>query len=1230
MAIVGESGDGPRQPGLAGRSNLPKARVTALTPAQSAAIEARGNVLLEAGAGAGKTSTLVARCLARVFSETEPVSLEEILMVTFTEAAAAEMRRRIREALNARAASEPANPRLAEQLALLDQARIGTLHSFCFRLVRDHFHELGLDPQSQVLDEGEARLLAAETASDLIDRHFAAGPADARPVLELIRRHGAGESESIESLVIAVHHRLQTLPDPDGWLAREEQAWAQFDPRAWEAALVAEFRAALPDWREQLAAQPADNLVAHRCAQELGELRDSPARSEIAGVCGEMAGLRADEHWQRNKGRHRDPILNVLEEAAVLASFALPGAGGVDPLEADFRFMQPHVLALLGLVREFGKEFALRKRQRAGLDFSDLEQCSLRLLWDAAANAPTATARHWRESLRAVFVDEYQDINEAQDRIIAAISREGAAANRFLVGDVKQSIYGFRLARPDIFLRYARTWRAAGGAGQVLPLSDNFRSHEAILEFVNRCFVAVSREDLGGIGYPTEAHLRFGDPTGRAQLSRAADPAPRVELCLRLTAPRRASRETDDGEDSATDEELTNAELEAILTANRLRQLKEAGTQIYDRESKALRPVRWGDMAILLRATSGKAEVFAQTFARAGIPLAAGQRGFFDALEISDFVNLFLLLDNPQQDIPLLAVLRSPLVGLTPDELATIRAGAPAERSYWTALNRHQELPAAAPARTFEKVQRFLEAFGGWRERVRRGSLSQCLEDILDRTHYLTWLETQPRGRQQSGNVQRLLELTRHYDSWQGRGLHRFLKYVRLLDEDGEGPEPAAPITTDAVRLMTIHASKGLEFPVVVLAGLNRPFRMDAPGAGFVIDDELGICPEVFPVERHQHYPSVSLLRAQRRQRQRTIAEEIRLLYVALTRACDRLILLGTAAGSRALEKWSQPLVGPLSRQQLAQARSPLDLIGPLLPALCQREDWFAARVGVSEVVVWRVFGGDETISLDQSAPVEAPAASRPSTGRELELVNRRVTQPYPFVEATRQAGKTTVTRIRRQLTELDDREAGELFLWTRASEARRPSPKLSAAEVGTAHHTFFQKLSFDAVHSLDDLAREADRLVARGDLSAEERRVLQLDRVREFWSAPVGGAILERRSNVQRELEFTSGFPVSELAELAELAGGSVASPSSADQVLVQGIVDLAVIGPGDIWIIDYKTDDVPAPAVAERAQRYRPQVELYRRALARIYGRPVTRVWLHFLSPGITVDLSGMVSSV
>ncbi len=1193
-----------------------------LTPAQLTAIHARGNILLEAGAGAGKTSTLVARCLAQVFSDTDPVSLDEILMVTFTEAAAAEMRRRIREALNSKAALDPKAPRPAEQLALLDQARIGTLHSFCFRLVRDHFNELGLDPLSQVLDEGEASLLAMEAARDLLDRCFAAGPANTRSVLDLIRHHGGGESRSIEELVINLHHRLQTLPDPEGWLDREQQAWTRFDRTAWESALAAEFQAARADWLEQLTAEPPDNVVAHRCAERLRGIGDHAPRAEVAAVCVELAAFRGDEHWSRNKGRHRDPILKVLEEAAVLASFAASPDHEEDPLAEDFKAMQPHVLALIGLVREFGREFALRKRQRAGLDFSDLEQISLKILWDARTNQPTPAAQGWRGRLKSVFVDEYQDINEVQDRIIAALSRDRAGAgNRFLVGDVKQSIYGFRLARPDIFLRYARTWRTGGGEGQVLPLADNFRSHEAILDFVNRCFAAMLREDLGGIGYPEEARLRFGDPAGRVELSKTSPSGPRVEICLRLTRSRReSSAGSDEAEDGTADEELTSSEQEAAIAAERLRQLRDSGMRVFDRGSKQLRPVGWSDMAILLRATTGKAEVYAQTFARAGIPLSAERRGFFDALEISDLVNVFLLLDNPHQDLPLLAVLRSPLVGLRPDELAAVRLAAPGERTYWLALNRHQELLASAPDPTFLKLQRFLEAFGRWRQYARLGSLAQCLEDILDSTDYLAWLAIQPRGAQQAGNVQRLLELARHYDSWQGRGLHRFLSYVRQLDQDGDGPEPFATPVHDAVRLMTIHASKGLEFPVVVLAGLNRPFRMEVPEAGFLVDDELCICPEVFPTDQRHRYPSLALLQAQRQRRQRIIAEEIRLCYVALTRACDHLLLVGTAGESRASSQWSHKLAGPLSRLQLVQARSLLDLIGPLMPDLCQREDWCEVPEGVSEFIQWRIVNRAEP---DVPAAPTASTIVRPAPGpesRELAAALRRVNQPYPFLAATHQAGKTTVTRIRRQWNEPGDAESGQLFPDGRGPQTPRTAQGLSAAEIGIAHHLFFQRLDLERARTVEGLTEEADRLAALGEISAEERRVLRLDRVLGFWSSPVGRAILERRAEVHRELEFTAAFSAS---ELKELASAEAAAPAGDDLVVVQGIVDLAVIGAEAIWIIDYKSDQLRENAVKERARHYRPQVELYRRALARSHARPVTRVWLHFLSPGVTVDM-------
>lgn len=1194
--------------------------MSTLSPAQEAAVHARGNVLLEAGAGSGKTSTLVARCLDRLLADTDPVGIDEILMVTFTEAAAAEMRRRIREALNQEAAKQPDNHRIQEQLAQLDQARIGTLHGFCYRLIRDHFHELGLDPQSQVMDEGESRLLAVETLQALMDGCFQNEFPFAGAALDLVRAYGGGNDQPIQDLILSLHHYLQSRPDPAAWLDQQASFWSRFSREEWEQILTRETADAAAGWLATLEAQPAENDVAHRCANRLRPVAAKSNRATTHDALRFVADQRAETNWPRGtKGKYRDPIISVLEGAAAFASFE-PNPTGRDPLKVDFEKIQPHVLALIDLVREFGAEFTRAKRQRGGLDFSDLEQLSLRLLWDTETNRPSQTALEWRARLKEVFVDEYQDINEVQDRILAALSRDDSSGNRFLVGDVKQSIYGFRLARPDIFLRYAHLWKQGDASGQVLPLSDNYRSHEAILEFVNRCFSALMRPDVGGVAYPPEAHLRLGDPANRSAFARTSGPEPRVELLLRRTK----SSKTNESAGEADDEELTNAEKEATLAAAHLSRLRESRKPIYDRETKSFRPVAWRDMAILLRATSGKAEIYTRVFARAGVPLVAAHRGFFDALEITDLTSLLMLLDNPRQDIPLLAVLRSPIVGLSSDELVAVRLGAANEPSFWVALNRFHELRMGQPNPTVAKVDRFLKSFHRWRTQARRGSLSQCLEDVLDQTYYLAWLATQPRGASQSANVQRLLELTRQFDSWQGRGLHRFLEYVRQIDADGEGPEPASPEHSNAVRLMTIHSSKGLEFPVVILADLNKPFRRESPGSGFYLDSDLGICPMVVDQAAGRSYPSLLVFSAQRQQKLRLIAEETRLLYVAMTRACDQLILLGTATAKQMEESWSVPDGGSRSTTQVINRRSLLDLVGPLLPALCEQNEWHSTARGASNLLSWQIFEPDEAIEITTAPPSLQPAASTQLPEANKSTLNQRLTFSYPYSEAIRQPGKTSVTRVRRQLTESLDAETSEMFPTRRRAKPTRQRTGLSAAEIGTAHHAFLQNLNWESVNTLDSLTGEVKRLVASGALTAEQGAALKLEQVLRFSESDVGRAISNRRDAIHRELEFTIAVPYSELSARAtnrdEVRSTKVASE---DLVIVQGIVDLAVVRNDEIWIIDYKTDHIAASEVPQSITRYAPQLELYRRALEQTYRRPVTRAWLHFLEPGITYDV-------
>jgi len=1201
--------------------------VAEFTAAQLRAIAAPGNVLVVAGAGTGKTRTLVERCVARVLDRADPVSLDDILMVTFTEAAAAEMKRRLRERLDLEARRRPDRADIAEQFALVDTARIGTLHGFCLQLLREHFHELGLDPQLTVLDDSRATVLARECLEIGLRRHWTGPePAD-EAVRQLILVYGNGGDEPIRRLVRRLHDYTQTLPDPETWFDTWETECASAQPSRWEPWLLAGFETVRDEWLPVLRSYDHDNL--RRCVRALERAGASPNRAAVATACAEIAAVDVDANWPHGtKGKFREPNEGFFEEAAFLGSLAELSADGADPLVEDWDWVRPHLQALLGLVREFGREFARAKRDLGAVDFHDLEQFALRVLWNSAQNQPTATAGHWRERLRCVFVDEYQDINAAQDRIIRALSRAGPAANRFLVGDVKQSIYRFRLADPRIFQGYAGQWKKPSVAGQAIPLCDNFRSHPAILEFVNAVFAVVMRREVGGVDYDADARLVAGD-TNR-QWPSAARPvtdaltAP-VEMHLRLSR----SRETGGANETGTPawEDLTNAGKEATLVAERLRELKNRRFPVWDETAKSHRPVTWSDMVVLLRSPGGKVDTFAKVFAGLGIPLVAQRRGLFDTPEVADLMNLLQLLDNPLQDLPLLGVLRSPLAGFTLEELASVRL---AERHapFWTALQRlaqsappattgSEDAVAAATESARRKAVAWLPRYHRWRERARRAALSDCLEAVLDETHYEDWLLAQDRGTERRANVRRFLTLTRQFDTLQHQGLFRFLRLVAAQQEAEFDPEPPALETTDAVRLMSVHKSKGLEFPVVVVADLGKTFNLDELRSALILDEELGLCPQVQPPARPGKYPSLPYWLARRRQSREVRGEELRLLYVAATRASDKLILVGTTAPSRLAGSWSAAAPRPTARD-IAGAPCALDWLGPLLPALTGAADWSECRHGFNGMLAWRVYEAEEAPASAASDPTSAPHNEPAIAGEPVPRLPC-LTWTYPPSAATREPAKTSVSALRGRSAKEDGEET---LSWFRPAEPRAdPGGVLYAAERGTAHHRFLQLVRLDQVASRAELAAESARLRAAGQLSPEESAALDLDALAAFWRGETGGLIRGHAPLVQRELPFTARLSPADLAAL-DLP---VTPGLDADEfVVVQGVADLAVVRPEEIWLLDFKTDAITPATRDDKIAAYRPQLALYALALARIFRRPVTRAWLHFLAANETVPVT------
>lgn len=1208
------------------------------TPQQQAAIATPGNLLVMAGAGTGKTRTLVERCVTWLLDPAKPGSLDRLLMVTFTEAAAAEMRKRIRERLEKAAEAKPGDWHLAEQLALLDSARIQTLHSFCLELARRHFLELGIDPQVRVLDPGQAGLLARETFDRLLQAHLEGESETALAVQSLLQERARGWNKPLRDLVFRIYAYAHSLREPERWWRHQMEIFENPEPAAWHAAWREGFAEWRAEWLPVLSAQTAEAPFLGRVSQRLEALGQSAERAEVASFIGDV--LRedeGDEAWpKRKKGLLRKPVQRFFEEAEFWES-VLVMDGETDPLRQDWGWVRPQMLALLRLVREFAEAFRAARRQLGALDFTDLEQLALRVLVRAKLDGgwePTPAALEWRELLECVFVDEYQDINEVQDAILCAVGREPVRGNRFLVGDVKQSIYRFRLADPRIFQRYAADWRGAdgGGGGRVVPLSENFRSHGSILEAVNSLFADVMDPAWGGVAYDEDARLQLGAPAARPAFVPGPGSVDRVELHVRLKGrdEEEAAAETAPAEASSV-AEREDLEHEARLVGLRLLKWRADPQAVWDETIGGARAAAWSDMVVLLRAPRAKAEVYAREFARLGIPLASAQGGFHEALEISDLVNLLRLLDNPLQDIPLLAVLRSPLVGLTAEELAEIRLAVPRAR-FWTALQRWLQLTAAGePAQGRDKAQLFLTRQSRWRALARHGTLAELLEQILDETGYADWCLAQERGRQRWGNVQRLMALTRQFDLWQGQGLFRFLRQWEARLEAELEWEPAALEAGGAVRLMSVHQSKGLEAPIVVVADLGRRFNMMDLAADVILDETLGLCPRVKPPQTAQRYPSVTHWLAARRQRRAALGEEMRLLYVAWTRAAQRLMLVGTIPARTPGQRWAKWLTMP-ARQRVGQAAHGLDWMGPWLWTATGRDDWWEHPEGQGPLLRWVLYAhDDERLRLPPAVVVNDEARPTPALIPEdlaaLDALTLRLRWKYAHPAATREPAKTSVSAWRRRQHAVEVTEEAHAAAWVVEGPrpAAGPPGGLSAIEIGVAHHLFLQEVRLELTSSEAELRAEAERMEKAQELSTDERQALDYQAILAFWRSEVGMLIRTQGQHVEREMPFTLRVEPAELAAWALApAQSTVGADLDGEFVIVQGIVDLAVLRPEEIWLLDFKTDAVGGEAVDRRAAFHAPQVRLYAKALERIFGRPVTRRWLHFLMARRTVAVA------
>jgi ATP-dependent helicase/nuclease subunit A len=1216
------------------------------TEQQQQAIAARGrNILVTASAGTGKTAVLSGRCVDLVSDAVQGPDVLEMLVLTFTEAAAEQMRSRIAQQLR-NAYQRTSDARLGRQLVLLQGADISTIHSFCKRLITENFHMLSLDPAFRIIDADEAMLLKVEVLDETVEWAWRQEES-VGPLQSLLRRRDLREGEGFLANVVRLSGFLDGVVSAPRWCAHAFGLAETADLLSGE----------LGEAQRRIVRDRLETIVAQlRCAYRLHEVEAPGGKwgAELSEKVGKpiaacLDRLKADD-WPGCVeailafDKPRAPALKNFPEttgelikgmrAKALADFVgLRDLAVVNPdyLDVVGRSASVQSRILVELTAKFRQFYTKRKTALNGLDFADLEHQALRLLTeeDAATGQrrPSETALALRERYRYIFVDEYQDINPVQQAILDAL---GSADNVFVVGDIKQSIYAWRGAEPAIFLQrlQASIPRADATGGLRVDLNTNFRSAQGILDFVNKIFGRIMTAPVAGIDYDDTARLR---PACAQEIDPTSTPIVEMHLLDENAAGTGVTQDGEADEVGGGADLVDSRQRQAALIARRIREIVGADTgraefQIYDKEAEALRDVQYRDIVVLMRSLAKKANDYVDVLRLAGVPVSCdATAGYFETTEITDVLCLLKVLDNPQRDIEFTAVLRSPLFGLSETELAEICTGVREDlggANFYARALRYRD--NGLDSRLQDRLACVLDALDRWRTFARRGWLADLLWRIYRDTQYLAFVCALPNGQARKANLLKLHDRAVQFEGFASSAgvpsLTRFVAFIEKLQEAGQDWTPAEPAGAagNAVRILSVHKSKGLEFPVVFLAELDSEFNQRDIQADLVTDSEHTLGLQIIDPRSHTKLRSLAHQVIGEKRRAVTLAEEMRILYVAMTRAKDRLILTasqkrtdcggvlakGLLLGNETVPAWLlQSCKGPLEwvLHGLADQCCLHSAFGTGLTEKARDDGLF--RLSVYDADALRQFSQDVMALRDAKAKpssVLGPSSHTGARGAQwLAEVKERLEWRYLFAEAVHEPAKQSVT----DLTHHSDEFAR--LDYSRALE-RRPAVLTAAAPsdarlIGTAVHLVMSSVDLTRPVTCEAVERTIEALRSQGALTPAVAEGIEVEAIAAFFESELGSRVLDRRNEVWREWPFTLGLPTAK-------------SPDGT--IVVQGIIDALVRTPEGLLVLDFKTDRVTGTDVARRAEAYRAQVELYARAAGDILSLPVCGKWLYFVT--------------
>ncbi len=1256
------------------------------TPEQQRVIELHNsNILVSAAAGSGKTAVLVERIIRMICDGEHPADIDRLLIVTFTNAAAAEMRERIAAGITARLEADPGNEHIQKQSALLHNAQITTIDSFSLFLIRNHFNEIGLDPDFRVADEGEIKLLQQEVLAQLLEDAYAGQfvPEAPEQFHACVEYFCPGGRESVlEQHILNLSRYAGSFPWPAEWLEERKNDYAAGDMEA----LVHS------DYGQYLTERV--NRTVEGCLEKLREVKRLCELPDGPYMYGELTEAEIEQLERLTSCK------DLEEQAAKIpaVTFArLPSKkdDSVDPAKRELAkairnsvkdtlsdlsesyFKTPLELAveqgkacreplrmLLDLVLEFDRRLLAAKQERHLIDFSDMEHYALQILLkrekveesDGTGTdrtetkyriVPSDVAMEYRQYFQEILIDEYQDSNLVQEYLLSAISgEEEGRYNRFMVGDVKQSIYKFRLARPELFLEKYDIYQETGDLCRI-DLAKNFRSRIQVVDAVNDVFSRIMSREIGGIAYDDKAALYPG-----AVYPAQEDPAYGSELLL-IRKPEKGEREESGiGEQHAEGAgvlvDYDNVrQLEALAIAARIKQLK-GSLQVMEKSTGELRPVRYSDMVILLRTTSGWDEEFKKILEQQGIPVyITSKTGYFGALEVQELLQFLRVLDNPRQDIPLFGVMQSVFGGFTQEEIAQIRSGGEGHsRKRMTLYEALKEVAqsgrtveegeeisagesAGEEAELSQKADTFLQRIGHYRDLTPFTSIRDLLQRILDDYDYLNYVTALPTGSKRRANVEMLLTKASAFEKTSYFGLFHFIRYMEQLEkyDVDYGEADTLDENADVVRIMSIHKSKGLEFPVVFVSGLSKRFNMQDANQSLIVDMDLGVAVDY--VDSVRRIKNKTLRRAilSAKMKEDNLAEELRVLYVALTRAREKLIL--TSVLEKAEEKWElSQMTGQekLTYLDFCEAGSYMDFLLPILPQTgiavktLRTEDLAAEELGE------QLRMGDRREQLRLIACGETPLTGDPEENeRKLMHLRERFAYQYPHPGLQKLYTKTTVSELKIAAMAEKDEAAFHTFeekeVVPYIPGFRREQEKVSGAVRGNAFHRTMELLDFTYLftesglftgcpNNYEEYRRGLDknRLQNRLEeflqretislrLTEEYAKAVSLPKILNFLEQELAYRMwrAQEQGLLYREQPFVLGIDAKRLDP--DLPEG--------EKVLIQGIIDVFFIEDGEIVLLDYKTDVIDS--LEALWNRYNVQIQYYEEALTKLMQMPV-----------------------